>query len=716
MSPYDQAIKYVEAIPGSIDGQGGHKQTFQVACALINGFALSRGESHRILSDYNRRCQPPWNEKELEHKLDSAEKPPTPHDKPKGHLLHSKSKASASGSRNNSQSVPTPRPQKKIDLTQHYANASELPEAIPDGAREYIKALFREGESVRIASARIKTDEDGKQVIKPHGVPAEEPDGGGITLTREMWLKKLDAVKGNPNGIWSVNSKKAKQPGIYVALNPYKVGSTKDADVTDYRLTLVEFDEQLTPEEQFKLYIELKLPCAAITYSGDRSVHAAVKIEASNKVEYDERVKLLHDYLTSAGLPVDPKNKNVGRFSRLPNCQRFDQRQELLALNTGCASFSEWIMHIGDDELPTPETFDSLSQLDPKNDPGCVIGFDRHGHTTRYLCKGKAAWIIGPSGIGKSTLATDFAIPWALGRPSYGMTPCGSLRSLIIQAENDRYDLAEMVQGIGDGHGLDAHLTPDDWRTVTANVLFITETRSTGEAFAARLHRLIDKHKPAIVWVDPMLAFMGIDVSRQVEVTKFLREVLGPVLEATGVVLIGLHHTGKPPPPKQTQGYTAIDFAYVGLGSSELVNWARAVMFLRPIDDINFELKLAKRGGRARATNPDGSWTNSIWLRHSTEGIRWQQIDPPKEDEETKGKDAGRSGRPSKVDELLGIGLGPVYDTLTAPIGKNDLAKAIEDYAAKRSFDCSRGTCLRVIEKLVKNRAVIKTENGYMKA
>jgi hypothetical protein len=139
-------------------------------------------------------------------------------------------------------------------------------------------------------------------------------------------------------------------------------------------------------------------------------------------------------------------------------------------------------------------------------------------------------------------------------------------------------------------------------------------------------------------------------------------------------VLIGLHHTGKPPPPKQTQGYTAIDFAYVGLGSSELVNWARAVMFLRPIDDINFELKLAKRGGRARATNPDGSWTNSIWLRHSTEGIRWQQIDQPREDEADDGKGTERSGRPSKVDELLGIGLGPVYDTLTAPIGKNELA------------------------------------------
>lgn len=710
MTPYDQACKYVAAIPGAISGASGHDQTFQVACALLHGFSLSRSDAKQILSEYNRRCQPAWKEHELDHKLTSVET--ARHDKPRGHLLSSRTRHSQSSPVRQSYSAPSPAvTQKKIDLGKKYRDASDLPEAIPDGARKLISTLFHEGEGVRIVEAVMEEQKDGTW--------KEVPSGGGFSLSREEWLKKLDKAGGNPNGIFSSKDHNGKQPGIYISMNPYKVGATKDADVTAWRFTLVEFDKELSPEEQFKLYQSTRLPCAAIIFSGGRSVHAWVKIDAKSKLEYDERVKIVHDYFNSAGLPIDPNNKNVGRFSRLPNCQRFDSRQDLLALNTGCESFTDWIMSIGEDELPEPRTFGTLSRLNPKADPNCVVGFDHAGKTTRYLCKGKAAWLIGPSGIGKSTLATDFAIPWALGRPAYGMQPSGELRSMIVQSENDEMDLAEMTQGVGDGYGLSELGTPDEWDKVESNVIFITETRTSGEAFAARLHRLIDKHKPNIVWVDPMLAFMGVDVSRQVEVTKFLREILGPVLEATGVVLIGLHHTGKPPPPRQTVGYTAIDFAYVGLGSSELVNWARAVMYLRPIDDITFELKLAKRGGRARATNPDGSPTKSIWLRHATHGIRWHQIDPPAEsesDSESTAQGDKKGGRPSKVDELLGIGLGPVLDTLKEPVSKNELAKKIEDYAASRSFDCSRGTCLKVIEKLVGNKALSKGENGYAKA
>jgi hypothetical protein len=47
---------------------------------------------------------------------------------------------------------------------------------------------------------------------------------------------------------------------------------------------------------------------------------------------------------------------------------------------------------------------------------------------------------------------------------------------------------------------------------------------------------------------------------------------------------LALHHTGKPKTLKETKNWTDIDYAYSGLGSSELVNWARAVMVLKPLD------------------------------------------------------------------------------------------------------------------------------------
>lgn len=75
---------YIAAIPGAISGQGGHDQTFKTACQLVNGWDLSAEEALAYLQAYNQRCEPPWSEKELAHKINSAQK--AMHDQPRGHL------------------------------------------------------------------------------------------------------------------------------------------------------------------------------------------------------------------------------------------------------------------------------------------------------------------------------------------------------------------------------------------------------------------------------------------------------------------------------------------------------------------------------------------------------------------------------------------------------------------------------------------------------
>jgi len=70
----DRARKYVNTMPGAISGSGGHDQTFRVACILTMGFCLSREEAFGILAEYNRRCDPPWTDRELRHKIESASK------------------------------------------------------------------------------------------------------------------------------------------------------------------------------------------------------------------------------------------------------------------------------------------------------------------------------------------------------------------------------------------------------------------------------------------------------------------------------------------------------------------------------------------------------------------------------------------------------------------------------------------------------------------
>ena len=81
----DRAKAYLDACPPAISGQGGHNQTFAMAQSLVNGFCLETDEALRLLLEhYNPRCEPPWSERELQHKVDSARQ--NPPNKPHGYL------------------------------------------------------------------------------------------------------------------------------------------------------------------------------------------------------------------------------------------------------------------------------------------------------------------------------------------------------------------------------------------------------------------------------------------------------------------------------------------------------------------------------------------------------------------------------------------------------------------------------------------------------
>jgi hypothetical protein len=83
---------YLAACPPAISGEGGHNQTFTIANAIVHGFALSEGDAWPYLVEWNSTCRPPWNEKELRHKLEEAiSKGTPPPGKERGYLLAGKS-------------------------------------------------------------------------------------------------------------------------------------------------------------------------------------------------------------------------------------------------------------------------------------------------------------------------------------------------------------------------------------------------------------------------------------------------------------------------------------------------------------------------------------------------------------------------------------------------------------------------------------------------
>ncbi len=254
--------------------------------------------------------------------------------------------------------------------------------------------------------------------------------------------------------------------------------------------------------------------------------------------------------------------------------------------------------------------------LPPKSDPSTLIG-------RRYICRGDGVILSSTSGMGKSTLSIYLAAHWALARAPFGaFPPAKPITSLIFQSEDSEGDVAEMQ--LSTCHGM--QLTPEDTTLVGERVKIVTDRVNRGPAFIKAMKAQIALHKPDIVWINPLLAFLGADINDAEEAGNFLRGGLNGANEPATHAYILIHHTSKPPKEKSARKWNEV--MYDMAGSADLTNWARAVISLRPGDNHGeFNLVLAKRGLRACATErtegkhgiPQETPTMVIPIRHSTE-------------------------------------------------------------------------------------------------
>jgi hypothetical protein len=131
--------------------------------------------------------------------------------------------------------------------------------------------------------------------------------------------------------------------------------------------------------------------------------------------------------------------------------------------------------------------------------------------------------------------------------------------------------------------------------------------------------------------VDTALAYLGGEAGSQKDVGGFLRNMLNPLLREFNCAAVVVHHTNKPPVGKEKPDWNAGDFAYLGGGSAEWANWARAVVALRSLGSHSvFELRAAKRGMRLRWKEQDGITTAYARLiAHSKEDgvICWRDAE-----------------------------------------------------------------------------------------
>jgi hypothetical protein len=395
----------------------------------------------------------------------------------------------------------------------------------------------------------------------------------------------------------------------------------------------------------------------------------------------------------------------------------YEHAGEIETLFPECKRDLDYALSSGAPRTVESKSVRELLAFDATQDDNTVIGL-HNGRTTRYICRGQAGWIVGGSGVGKSSLALQEAICFALGLPSFGRTPTGPQRILYVQAENDDGDNAEMMQGILASMSISEFSGEKSLSTLDSNLKIITERELTGPRFVTWLEREIGIHEATMVYVDPFLAFAGVDITKTADTTEFLRAILNPMLAKTGCVFIGCHHKGKPNTGKSAQKIMSFyDLMYEGIGSSELVNWARFVSVMQDLDYPNFKLTLAKRGVRAWATHPSGEPTKEIYLQHAggDEGIFWKQVDPPKE-EEKQPREKAKGGAPSKKQRILDLDLAVVLDTLTQPLSQNQIAKKIEDYAKTKRILASKRTFITVVQTLFENGRLNEKDKGFVKS
>ena len=166
--------------------------------------------------------------------------------------------------------------------------------------------------------------------------PDPEHSGGGYTYTYEEWFSKIHSAQ----SIAEILPGYSPDRGCWITMNPLKGNIRKDEEIAAFRFCLVECDS-MPVQNQIEGIKKLQLPYACLIFTGNRSVHAVVHIDAENIDEYRSRVQLLYEECRRAGLEVDTACSNPSRMTRLAGVQRGESYQRIIE-NSSSAVFHSW--------------------------------------------------------------------------------------------------------------------------------------------------------------------------------------------------------------------------------------------------------------------------------------------------------------------------------------------------------------------------------------
>ena len=381
---------------------------------------------------------------------------------------------------------------------------------------KYLETLFNADENVGYVTD-CWTNENGRNL----------PKSGNYDRTAGQLIAELSKLEDEDIG--AVFGDCDAHTGAWIRFNPLDGQGVKNINVTDFRYALVESDS-VDIATQNALIRELELPVAALVYSGGKSVHAIVRVDAADAQEYRRRVEYLYSVCSKNGLTVDTQNKNPSRLSRMPGVMRNGKKQYLLDTNIGkenWAQWYEWVESVNDD-LPEPESltgyFDNLPELAAP----LIDGVLRQGH--KML-------IAGPSKAGKSFALIELAIAIAEGMDWLGFG-CTQGRVLYVNLELDK---ASCLHRFADVYRA-KKIKPDHIGNI--DIWHLRGKSSPMDKLTPKLVRRAAKKGYIAIIIDPIYKVLTGDENSAEQMSRFCNE-FDKICSQLGCAVIYCHHHSK---------------------------------------------------------------------------------------------------------------------------------------------------------------------------
>lgn len=353
------------------------------------------------------------------------------------------------------------------------------------------------------------------------------PAKGCWDRTAGQLIEELDACGGD---VGKVMGDCDPEIGAWICFNPVDGTGRKDANVTSYRYALVECDN-MEPGKQLAAIHQMELPCAALVYSGGKSIHAIVRVNAPDYAEYRKRVDYLYATCQKNGLTLDQQNRNPSRLSRMPGILRAGQKQALLETNVGKSCWEDWCdwVEACTDDLPDTECLaDDWDDLPPLAD-ALISGVLRQGH--KML-------LAGPSKAGKSFALIELCIAIAEGKTWLGRFSCAQGRVLYINLELDRPSCLHRFKDVYTAMGL----APDNLRNI--DIWNLRGASVPMDKLAPKLIRRAGKKGYTAVILDPIYKVITGDENSADQMAKFCNQ-FDVVCRALDCAVIYCHHHSK---------------------------------------------------------------------------------------------------------------------------------------------------------------------------